>query len=449
MKETGSATCRVKGTPAQGLAGATLGFFIGFAAVSLFGPTAKKLSTIMALSPVQVGFLVAVPSLSGSLLRIPFSAWVETTGGRKPFLALLALSIAGMSGLSLLISRLYPAGMTPELYPLLLFLGVLCGCGIATFSVGIGQVAYWFPKSRHGTALGAFGGIGNLAPGVFTLILPFALQSLGLAGSYLAWLAFLSAGTILYALIGRNAWSFQLAAQGVPPDEAKVAASERGQEIFPGGGVVESLLLSARCWKTWALVGIYFTTFGGFIAMTAWLPTYWTSYFSAGAVVAGTLAASYSILTSLFRVAGGALSDRFGGEKTAVASLLVLLCGALTLTMSRRFGLSVAAELLMAVGMGVANAAVFKLVAQEIPHAVGGAAGWVGGLGAFGGFAIPPVLGAIVQARGSAGYATGFAVFVMLAVVSLALVRALIRSRATGKDRPLPLAEAGEAPATE
>ena len=46
----------------------------------------------MHLTPVTVGFLVAMPSLSGSLLRIPFAAWVDTTGGRKPFLVLLGIS---------------------------------------------------------------------------------------------------------------------------------------------------------------------------------------------------------------------------------------------------------------------------------------------------------------------------------------------------------------------
>src|SRR5512132_621643 len=89
------------GTPARGLAGATLGFFIGFAAVSLFGPTAKSLKGILGLGPLEVGILVAAPSLSGSLLRIPFSAWVDTTGGKKPFLVLLLLSIIGMAGLFL------------------------------------------------------------------------------------------------------------------------------------------------------------------------------------------------------------------------------------------------------------------------------------------------------------------------------------------------------------
>ncbi|MBE0569225.1 MAG: MFS transporter [Deltaproteobacteria bacterium] len=418
------------GTPVQGLTGATLGFFIGFAAVSLFGPTAKSLKGIMGLGPLEVGFLVAAPSLSGSLLRIPFSAWVDTTGGKKPFLILLLLSIVGMAGLSLTLGSYYPARMTHAFYPLILFLGVLCGCGIATFSVGISQVAYWYPKARQGSALGTYAGVGNLAPGIFTLLLPFALVTMGLPRSYLAWLAFLFAGTVVYAIIGRNAWYFQMIARGAPVDVAKSAAALRGQEIFPSGNLVDSLILSARNRKTWALVAIYFTTFGGFIAMTAWLPVYWTSFYSATPILAGALAGVYSVVTSLVRVGGGYLSDRIGGETTGILALGIMLAGAVLMTLSGEFHLSVAAEILMGIGMGVTNAAVFKLVAQEIPEAVGGAAGWVGGLGAFGGFAIPPLMGTIVQVRGIGGYATGFAVFIGLAIVSLLLVEALRRERA-------------------
>jgi NNP family nitrate/nitrite transporter-like MFS transporter len=108
----------------------------------------------------------------------------------------------------------------------------------------------------------------------------------------------------------------------------------------------------------------------------------------------------------------------------------IMLAGAILMTLSGDFHLSVAAEILMAIGMGVANAAVFKLVAQEIPEAVGGAAGWVGGLGAFGGFAIPPLMGTIVQLQGTEGYATGFAVFICLAMASLLLVGVLKWKRA-------------------
>ena len=74
----------VRGRPAQGLFGATVAFFIGLAAVALFGPTAKGLATSLNLDAVSLGFLIGIPSLMGAILRIPFGAWVETAGGKKP-----------------------------------------------------------------------------------------------------------------------------------------------------------------------------------------------------------------------------------------------------------------------------------------------------------------------------------------------------------------------------
>jgi len=412
-----------KGSPAQALCGATLGFFFGFAAVALFGPTAARLQQVMGLSPMAVGFLVAMPSLSGSLLRIPFAAWVETTGGRKPFLVLLSLSTVGMAGLTAVALWVYPEGLTAAWYPGLLALGMLCGCGIATFSVGIGQVSYWCPQRKQGRALAIYAGLGNVAPGVFTLVLPFALTRWGLAPCYVAWFLMLLAGTALYTLMGRNAWYFQLRSQGAPEAEARREAAVLGQELFPASSLAESLRRSARNAKTWALVFIYFTTFGGFIALTAWLPTYYTQYYGLSPLLAGGLAGVFSLLCSLIRVGGGVLADKLreGGENTAILALLVLLSGTLVMINATRYEMAVPGEILMAFGMGVANAAIFKIVPQVAPRAVGGASGWVGGLGAFGGFAIPPVLAFAVRDLGKAGYAIGFIVFVFLTLGSLTM----------------------------
>jgi MFS transporter, NNP family, nitrate/nitrite transporter len=52
---------------------------------------------------------------------------------------------------------------------------------------------------------------------------------------------------------------------------------------------------------------------------------------------------------------------------------------------------------------------------------VGGAAGWVGGLGAFGGFVIPPVMAFAVHDLGTRGYAIGFVTFIFLALSSLSV----------------------------
>jgi NNP family nitrate/nitrite transporter-like MFS transporter len=420
----------LKGNPTKGLIGTTLGFFFGFAAVSLYGPTAIYFKESMGLTPALVGLLVAIPALSGSLLRIPFGAWVDTTGGKKPFSILMLLSVIGLGSVFTILYLDYPDNMGFQLYPLILFFGFLSGCGIATFSVGIGQTSYWFPQKEQGNALGVYAGIGNLAPGLFSLILPLVLERFGIISAYLAWWMFLIVGTVLFLMIGANAYYFQLIEKGMKKEKALEKSRELGQEIFPSGTVIDSLKKSAAKGSTWGLVVIYFTTFGGFIALTAWFPTYWGLFFKLSAVMAGTLTAIYSLLTSAIRVFGGKLSDKFGGEKVAIYSLMILLAGASIISISENLILSLSAAVIMAIGMGIANAAVFKLVPTYVPEAVGGAAGWVGGLGAFGGFVIPPVMGYIADQMGIIGYVRGFMVFIILSLLCLGVVYVLHSKKA-------------------
>ncbi|MGE4497071.1 MAG: nitrate/nitrite transporter [Deferribacterales bacterium] len=427
-----------KGSPLKGLTGATLGFFFGFAAVALFGPTAKKLQVIMGISPAQVGLLVAIPALSGSLLRIPFSAWVDKDGGRKPFMVLLLMALAGMVGLSALFLTRYPDNMTADLYPLILLFGFMSGCGIATFSVGISQVAYWFPQKKQGWALGTFGGLGNLAPGIFSFLLPLALSIMPLPAAYVVWSLILFTGVCVYWFTAFNAPYFQALSQGASKEEAKEFAvnlyseASQKQELFPSGGVVYTLVKSASNPYTWILVLLYFVTFGGFIALTAWFPTFWQSLYGFSVTSAGFLTAFYAVLTSLFRVPGGSFADKIGGTAASLVSVAVLGAGSLLVVFTGNFPLTVLGIMLMAVGMGVNNAAVFKLVPKYIPEAIGGAAGWVGGLGAFGGFVLPPVLASYVSRNGDAGYRQGFIVYVLMAVLSVLLILFLKRSEKRG-----------------
>ena len=215
-----------------------------------------------------------------------------------------------------------------------------------------------------------------------------------------------------------------------------------GQELFPAGTTIDTLRISARAWQTWALVVVYFTTFGGFVALTAWLPTYWTSAFGVTAMTAGLLTAMYSLLASGVRIAGGVMADRLyqGGYNTSILALLIMLAGALLMTTAREFELAIPGSILLAIGMGICNAAVFKIVPQVVPQAVGGAAGWVGGIGAFGGFVIPPAMAFAVRDLGVRGYSIGFVVFVFLALVSLGVAWIL-------KYGTMPASAAGAQPA--
>lgn len=419
----------VHGSPKRALIGATIGFFIGAGSVSLFGPTAHIFLKAMHLSPQQVGLLVAMPMLTGSLLRIPFGASVDRNGGRLPFLTLLIASVLGIAGLYWMLLTLYPDHLTERYYPLLLTFGALAGCGIATFSVGIGQVSYWFSKKKQGWALAVFGGLGDSSPGFVVLILPAVIFTVGLWGGYLFSLAIIIVGMIIYYLMGLNAPFFQLNKKYKNIAKAKEESTSYGQELFPTGGTWHTLYLSARHWRTWPLVILYFTNFGGFLALTAWLPTFWQTYFHITAFHAVVLTAVFSLIAAFIRVYGGILSDEVGGEQTAVLSLVILLVGSIIMTFSDVLWITIVGEIFVGIGMGINNAAVFKLVPHYVPDAVGGTAGWVGGLGCLGGFAIPPVLGHIVESIGFEGYALGFSVYIILAIFCLFLVALLYRTR--------------------
>ncbi len=90
---------------------------------------------------------------------------------------------------------------------------------------------------------------------------------------------------------------------------------------------------------------------------------------------------------------------------------------------------------LLALGMGFANAAVFKLVPKFMPETVGGTAGIVGGLGAFGGFVLPVLMGLFVVLFGTEGYSMGFSILGVLAagclVISLLFIGGPERNRNT------------------
>ena len=418
---------KIKGNSVSGLWIATLGFFFGMASVSLFGPTAHKFGDVMKLDPATIGLLVAIPSLSGSLLRIPFGAWVDTTGGKKPFAILLILSVIGVGGLMWLVNANYPDNMDGT-FPLILFLGLLAGCGVATFSVGISQASYWFPSKKQGYATGMFGGIGTLAPGLFALLLPIVIAAIGLGYAYVGWTVFLLIGTLIYILFARNAPYFQLKKKGLSDDEAKTQALTQGQELFPTGSVKKSLATSAKIPGTWLLTILYFVTFGGFLALTVWYPSFWREFYGLGDIQCGLLTACFSMFSALIRAGTGPFADKFGGRKLCYTSMILIAIGAIGMMLSRSFALSLIFTIILAIAMGINNTDVFKMVPIYIPKAVGGASGWIGGIGAFGGFAFPPLMGMIASHMGHDGYAWGFGIYLILAIICLFILMLFMKA---------------------
>lgn len=426
MQQQHRKTYGLTGSSDSGLWTSTLGLFAGLTTIVLYGVAGPEFKESLGLSGAMLGVLISSPHLSKAILRVPFGAWVDEVGGKKPFLILLACSIMGLAGITTMLYLYYPQDFDSSLFPLFLLFGVLGGAGGATFSVGVPSTSYWFPKARQGHALGIYAGLGNIGPGVLNYVIPLLIGALGLAAAYLGWLVFLIVATVIYFIFSIDSYYFQLLKKGVAHERAKNIATELGQEVFPSGGTWISLKKSASNYRTWILVFLYTISFGGgFTALTAWFPTYWTLFHGMGLMSAGLIAAVFTIYGSLIRIPGGKWSDRFGGENVAIVSFAIMGFGALVLTFSSDFYFSFIGMMIIGTGMGIANAAVFELVPKYVPDAVGGASGWIGGVGGAGTLIIIPVLGLFVDSYGQIGYARGFVVLVVLsllcALISFAL----------------------------
>lgn len=416
----------VTGTPKRGLIMATLGFFAGLTTIVFYGAAGPVLEEQLALTGIFHGLLLASPHLSKAVLRIPFGAWVDDVGGKKPMLILLASTIVGTGGLVVTLFLTYPENFDMSLYPLLVLFGLLAGAGGATFSVGITQTSYWSPSEKQGFALGAFAGAGNISPGMVTYALPVLIGIGGLTMAYSAWVVFILVITAVYALLAVNPFYFQLLEKGEDEEEAKQIANDLGQDIFPSGGTWDSLKVSATNRRTWILVFLYTVSFGGgFTSLSAWFPTYWDLFHELSLSNAGLLAGIFIVYGSLIRVPGGSISDRFGGENVAIVSFGIMAIGSAIMTLATGFWPAFVGMMVLGTGMGIANAAVFELVPKFVPEAVGGASGWVSGIGGGGTLVILPVLGYFVDMFGEIGYARGFATFVVLSVLCVGVAVAL------------------------
>jgi MFS transporter, NNP family, nitrate/nitrite transporter len=174
----------------------------------------------------------------------------------------------------------------------------------------------------------------------------------------------------------------------------------------------------------WAFSLIYAVTFGGFIGLATFLPTYYYDQFGVSKIQAGQLTMLAAFMGAAVRVLGGWISDRWGGVNTlnvvliTVATTLVL-CGLST-------GSLVATTLLVMLcfaALGAGNGAVFQLVPLRWPLATAVAGSMIGEIGALGGGLVPNAMGLSKQYTGT--YAWGFIVFAGLALVMLAMLRVM------------------------
>src|SRR3990167_6032413 len=144
----------------------TLAFTVCFAAWMLNGVLVTFLSTnqVFDWGPVEIGWLLGIPVLTGSIFRLPAGMLTDKFGGKPVFGTLLFLCAIPMYLLSYANSFLVFA---------------LCSFGFGlvgvSFSIGIAFTSVWYPKKNQGTALGIFGA-GNAGAALTTLLAPTLLN---------------------------------------------------------------------------------------------------------------------------------------------------------------------------------------------------------------------------------------------------------------------------------
>jgi NNP family nitrate/nitrite transporter-like MFS transporter len=167
----------------------------------------------------------------------------------------------------------------------------------------------------------------------------------------------------------------------------------------------------------------YFLTFGGFVAMSIYLPMFLTELFKLSPQDAGLRTAGFVLLATLMRPVGGLLSDKVGGV-TVLLWIFPLVAGMALLMAFQTMVPFTMGALGMAAAIGLGNGAVFKMVPEYFPQSVGAVTGLVGAMGGLGGFFPPLALGIIRQQTGS--YFWGFGLLALFALLCLALARVMV-----------------------
>lgn len=365
----------IPGKPSEGpgsgrvLALSTTAFTLLFAVWLMLGVLAVPLKKELGLSTVQFTWLTSIAVLSGSLLRLPFGVWTDKLGGRV------------MMTLSLLLTALPCYAMSRvSTYGEAMVTALLYGVAGNSFSVGIAWNAAWFERSRQGAALGTFGA-GNVGASVTKLFGPQLIAlvpAAGLAGGLIpgGWRAIPAVYTVLLLTMAALVWFFS------PAEDRR-----------PGQGrTMAQMLVPLREVRVWRFGLYYVVVFGAYVALSLWLPNYYTKVYGLPLKFAALLTAFFIFPASLLRPLGGLLSDRFGGRAVTQAVFWGILLSSLILSLPARV-LDVwaffVATLMLGIGMGIGKASVYKYVPEYYPKDVGLVGGLVGTLGALGGFILP------------------------------------------------------------
>lgn len=398
----------------RALALSALAFGVCFAAWTIFSIIGLHIQRDLGLNQTEFGLLVATPVLSGSISRPFLGILTDRFGGRIVFSLVMLFAAAATFALP------YAHG-----YTMLLVLGLGLGLAGGTFAVGVAYVSRWFPQQRQGTVLGLFG-LGNLGAAATIFIAPFVMVHYGWSAVAESWALALAATAALFWLLAKD-------------DPSLVERRRTGARAVTLAIQLRPIVKI----QVWRFGLYYFLTFGGFVALSLWLPRYYVGVYHLDIQTAGMLATAFSLPAAAFRALGGWLSDRFGARQVmywtfgcAVLVTFVLSYPATDYVVhgiNRDMSFSLATEFapfamltaLLGIFLAFGMAAVYKHIPHYYPDHIGSVGGVVGMIGGLGGFVLPIAFGAMNDMVGV--WTSCFMLLFLIAVTNLTWMHFAIR----------------------
>ncbi|WP_341684047.1 nitrate/nitrite transporter [Nocardia farcinica] len=373
-------------------------------------------------------FLMAVPTLVGAVLRIPYTVATVRFGGRNwtVFSALLLLVPTLLT--------LYFINQPGTSYTTFLVVAAFAGVGGGNFASSMTNINAFYPQRLKGWALGLNAGGGNIGVPVIQLIGLLVIATLGneyaslICAIYLVLIAITGLGAALYMDNLRN---------------QKADLSD--------------MVTALKVPQSWAIAFLYIGTFGSFIGYSFAFGQILQISFKAGgdtaaqaALHAAQIAFIGPLLGSLARPYGGKWADRIGGSRVALVTFgammaaAALVIGASTVADGNGGVAGGAVMAVLVIGFvalfvlsGIGNGAVTKIIpsvfdaksrsldlspadrAAWSQNTSGALIGFVGAIGALGGVGINLVLRSSYASTNSA--TTAFWVFLAFYVVCAAV----------------------------
>lgn len=364
---------------------AFLYFDFCFAIWVLNGAMAPFISEEFGLTPAQKGFMISVPILAGAIMRFPLGVLAQYIGRKN----------AALTEMTLIFFAMLFGYYLVDTYSDVLKMGVLLGIAGASFGVALSLGSGWFPPKYKGLAMG-IAGAGNSGTVLAMLFAPPLAAKFGWQAVYGMAALFMLIPIIVMIIFAKE-----------PPDREKQTLKEHLSCLFEKDG--------------WSFNLIYIITFGGFIGLSNFLPTYFHDQFGVTKVQAGQLTMLAALMGSAVRVVGGAVSDKWGGINTLTAIFGVVILCMVIASMQSSLVLTTILFMVCFAALGAGNGALFQLVPLRWPLATAVAGSMIGEIGALGGSFIPNAMGISKQTSGSFAY--GFLAFAALATIAFIVLR--------------------------